>query len=316
MRLGAPFLPQRSDDDEWEQLMLLQGTQAAFAVQNREKLHSLADAEFRVFSQFGDDGIIEWLVAHLPGIPPSFVEFGVEDYLEANTRFLLRHRNWRGLVMDSSAANVRRIQGRRSHWRYDLTAIAAHVDQSNIDALLSDAGFRGDIGLLHIDIDGNDYWIWKAISVIRPWIVIVEYNAVFGDLHPIVIPYDPAFSRQQAHSTGLYFGASIRAFEDLAKTRGYLLLGTNRAGNNAYFVSADAASRVEGRVADRKARPSMLREARGKDGLHLFIGGSARSRLIRDRLVIDLSTGSTVQLGQLEPLYSAQWLEIMDGQRD
>src|SRR5262245_19169620 len=91
-----------ANTDEWDKLLVLNGVQAAFCLRQIENIVSLADVEFRVFSQFGDDGIIEWLVHRLPEIPQTFVEFGVEDYAEANTRFLLYHRNWRGLVMDRS----------------------------------------------------------------------------------------------------------------------------------------------------------------------------------------------------------------------
>ena len=222
--------------------MLLQGAQAAFAVRQMNKLSSLGDAEFKVFSQFGEDGIIEWLISRLSDIPRSFVEFGVEDYTESNTRFLLRNRNWRGLVMDGSAANIDRVRGYHSFWKHDLTAVAAFIDRDNINGLIADNNFGGQLGVLSIDLDGNDYWIWETTAAVSPWIVIVEYNAVLGDVQPITIPYDSSFIRGHAHRSNLYFGSSIKALEHLGEVRGYSLVGTNRAGHNAFFCGTTCCS--------------------------------------------------------------------------
>src|SRR5262245_52583527 len=167
---------------------------------------SLQDFEFRVFSQFGDDGIIQYLVRTLCPTSKVFVEFGVEDYAESNTRFLMQLCNWRGLVIDSSTENVGRLKARSYFWRHDLTAIAAFVTAENINDLISMGGLHGEIGLLHIDIDGNDYWVWKALDVVSPLIAVIEYNSVFGIDRAITVPYDPHFVRHSASPTGLYFG--------------------------------------------------------------------------------------------------------------
>jgi len=295
----------------WEHLMLLQGTHAAFAVRRIDSVQSLADVEFKVFSQFGDDGIIEWLVSRLADIPTVFVEFGVADYKEANTRFLLFHRNWRGLVMDASAKNIEMVRRHQSYWRHELTAVAAFIDCDNIDRLIADSGYSGEIGVLHIDIDGNDYWVWQATTVVDPWIVIVEYNATFGDVRPLTIPYDAAFLRGKAHASNLYYGAGIKALEHLASVRGYTMLGTNRAGNNSYFLRNDLLPYFEGRIADRRAGPAMFREARANDGSLAYTSGRARRQLIADMFVVDVDRGATLRFGDIEGIYSARWLEIM-----
>src|SRR5690348_2388073 len=140
----------------------------------------LRDAEFQVFSQWGDDGIIQYLIHQVPSLPEVFVEFGVQDYRESNTRFLLMHDNWSGLVMDGSEQFVSFIQSEDIYWRYDLTAVASFLTRENINDVIRGAGFSGPIGILSVDIDGNDYWVWEAIDVVDPTIVIVEYNSVFG----------------------------------------------------------------------------------------------------------------------------------------
>jgi len=300
-------------DESWNDFLLLQGTQAALQLRGLDRLASLQDAEFKVFSQWGEDGIIEWLVSRLPGIPQSFVEFGVEDYTEANTRFLLAHRNWRGLVIDGDAQNIEKIRGRQNAWKHDLMALCAFVTRDNIDGLICGAGFGGEIGLLSVDIDGNDYWVWEAIRAVQPWIVIVEYNAVLGDLKPLSIPYDPGFSRMAAHHSALYWGASATAFERLAAQRGYSLVGSNRAGNNLFFVHNDVSGAIVSAIADRRARPSLYTEARDRQGMLTFTRGALRRDLINDRPVTDIDTGSTAALADMGELYSPYWSAILQG---
>jgi hypothetical protein len=311
-RIGAAAAQAAHDSDYAERTLLLQGAQASLLVQSRERLGSLSDAGFRVFSQFDEDGIIEWIVSRLPAIPEAFIEFGVEDYWEANTRFLLRHRNWRGLVMDGSVENVACIKGRRNYWQNELIAVAQFVDCGNINDTISANGFATEIGLLSIDIDGNDYWIWEAINVCNPWIVVVEYNAVFGDLYPLTIPYDPAFHRTDFHYSNLYSGSGIRALERLGHRRNYVLIGSNRAGHNAFFVRKDLYLRhLNGRIADMRARPSIYRESKDPSGTLSFVRGAERKNVISDMSVVDVERDETVRLGNIPQLYSPFWLQIM-----
>lgn len=199
----------------------------------------LRDAEFKVFSQFGEDGIIQYLLARVPIANPTFVEFGVQDYSESNTRFLLGNDGWRGLIIDAGSAHRRFIAERELDWRHDLTAISAFITRENIDGLLRAAGFAGDIGLLSVDIDGNDYWVLEAIEAVSPRILVVEYNALFGPELAVTIPYAPGFERHRAHWSGAYYGASLAGLAELGARKGYGLVGCNSAGNNAFFVRRD-----------------------------------------------------------------------------
>jgi hypothetical protein len=200
---------------------------------------SLQDYEFQVYSQWGEDGILQRLVEMVPVGRKVFVEFGVEDYTEASTRFLLVNGNWAGLVMDGSDANVARIVSDPLYWRHNLKAVRAFVTRENINALLTQNGLEGEIGLLSIDIDGNDYWVWEAIDAVRPAIVVAEYNWRFGAERRVTVPYDPAFVRGRAHHSMVYYGASLAALEALGARRGFDLVGCNSAGNNAFFVRRD-----------------------------------------------------------------------------
>lgn len=291
--------------------MLLQGTQAALQVRDWNAIRALGDVEFRVFSQWGEDGIIEWIVSRIPDIPQTVVEFGVEDYTESNTRFLVQHRNWRALVMDGSAANMNRLRSHRMYWHHDITAVVAFIDRENINGLISDHGFSGDIGILSIDLDGNDYWVWEAITVVSPWIVIAEYNTTLGDLKPLTIPYDQMFLRQDAHFSGQYFGASIRAIEKLADARNYTLLGSSRAGVNAFFVRNDVLCLLNGSVEDRKPVPALLRDGRAENGAMTYIGGIKRRDIIGSMTVHDIETGEKMPLASVGEIYSDRWKALL-----
>ena len=84
--------------DRLDRSLLLQGRIAANQGATLARIRHLGEVEFRVCSQWGEDGIIDWLCDKLPDIPRTFVEFGVESFAEANTRFLIENRGWRGLV--------------------------------------------------------------------------------------------------------------------------------------------------------------------------------------------------------------------------
>lgn len=261
-------------------------------VHQLRSVETLADAEFRVFSQFGDDGIIQYLIHHARIRSSRFVEFGVEDYQEANTRFLLMNDNWRGLIMDGSARHIDAVRAESWFWQYDITAKAAFITAENINDLLTESGFTGPLGLLSMDIDGNDYWVWQAITVADPDIVVVEYNSLFGDQRAITVPYQTDFVRQKAHYSYLYFGASLPALCELADTKRYSFVGCNRAGNNAYFVKTTQLGSMKALTAAEGFVQSAFRESRNQAGQLSFVAGEQRANLIRGLPVYNIRTGT------------------------
>ena len=196
-QLTATFKNIMGQPKDTEKLQLQIGRLLANNVKAKEEINSLSDVEFKVFSQFGDDGIIQWLVNNLEFPNETFVEFGVEDYRESNTRFLMMNDNWSGFVMDGSQENVSAIIDSAYYWKHELFAKSAFIDRSNINQLLSSCPLDREIGILNIDLDGNDYWIWKEINAISPVVVILEYNSVFGINRSITIPYDKNFVRNE-----------------------------------------------------------------------------------------------------------------------
>ena len=225
-------------DAYFDELLMNQGVLLSSAIYDRKDYRTLADLEFKVFSQFGDDGIIQYLTHNIDCKYKTFIEFGVEDYFESNTRFLLQKDNWSGFVMDGSSDNIANLKQAPFYWKHDLEAEAVFITAENINNLLSSCSVAGGVDLLHIDLDGNDYWVWKEIEI-QPSIVILEYNSVFGLDRPITVPYRANFNRTNAHFSNLYYGASLKAMYDLTVKKGYSFIGCNSAGNNAYFIRKD-----------------------------------------------------------------------------
>jgi hypothetical protein len=292
---AANRLVNRSVGSEPQQLML--GRLLSEAVKSKKRIESLAEVEFKVFSQWGDDGIIQWLVNNVDFPNKTFVEFGVENYRESNTRFLMMNNNWSGLVMDGSQSNVAQIINSEYFWKYTLSAKAAFIDADNINSLLSSSGLAAEVGILHIDLDGNDYWIWKEINVVSPMVVIIEYNSVFGIDRAITIPYDKDFHRTKAHFSNMYYGASLRAMHRLSAEKGYSFIGCNSSGINAYFVRNDKLNDSVREISLENGYVlSTLRDSRDKEGRLTYLTGSDRLEVIRGMPVYNLETGRTEKL--------------------
>jgi hypothetical protein len=254
-------------------------------------------AEFKVSSQWGEDGIIEHLVQNVPIDRKIFVEFGVQDYREANTRFLLMNRNWSGLVMDGSPTNIAVIKQDPIYWRYNLKAASAFVTRENINDAIREQGIAGDIGLLSVDIDGNDYFVWDAIDCISSRIVVAEYNSLFGADAAVSVPYNPNFFRTKAHYSNLYWGCSLSALAHVGDKKGYELVGCNTAGNNAFFVRRDVLGSLPTVDPGNSFQRAQFRESRAEDGSLSFLDRERARNLVRDLPLFDVKTGAMTTVG-------------------
>jgi hypothetical protein len=253
---------------------------------NRTNLH---DYEFKVYSQWGEDGVIDHLINNVKINNKVFVEFGVGNYLESNTRFLLVNKNWSGLVMDGNSANVTFIKSDPIYWRHNLEAECNFITKDNINDLLINKDIVGDIGLLSIDIDGNDYWVWKEIEVISPTIVVIEYNYRFGASKALTIPYDENFVRQKAHYSMIYFGASLKALVNLGRKKGYAFVGCNSNGLNAFFVRNDKVGNLNVLTAEEGYVTGKFREARNEDGHLSFLNHTDEKKILVNLPLIEVS---------------------------
>jgi hypothetical protein len=267
-------------------------------IEKRQVAHSpdLRQSEFRVFSQWGEDGIIQYLLEHVPIKQKVFIEFGVENYTESNTRFLLSNNNWSGLVIDGSDENIKYIHKDPIYWGNNLKAVHNFITKDNINDIISNNGISGDIGLLSVDIDGNDYWVWEAIDCVSPRIVICEYNSLFGPKRTISIPYAADFVRTRAHFSNLYYGASIGALEFLGKKKGYSLIGSNSAGNNAFFVRNDLIEDLDVITAEECYEQSKFRESHDKYRKLTYLSHYSAIQLLQDLKVIDVIDNKEIKI--------------------
>jgi len=222
--------------------------ESVYALMARERRDRILQAElaadpktltahgFTAYSQADEDGIIREIFSRIGATDRRFVEFGSGDGLENNSTYLLM-TGWTGLWMDGSEENIKVIRDSFADYIADrrLTVTKTFITRENIDGLISAAGISGEIDFLSIDIDGNDYWMWEALTAIRPRVVAIEYNATFRPPHKIVQEYNPAWVW---HSDNAY-GASLSAVEALGSRLGYVLVGCSYAGTNAFFVRQD-----------------------------------------------------------------------------
>jgi hypothetical protein len=191
---------------------------------------------FKLYSQNDEDGIIQEIFRRIGTGNRTFVEFGVETGVECNSARLLVE-GWRGLWIEAKAEHVAAVRRRFASFIQDgnLKLLEAAVTAENIDALLRQADVTGEIDLLGIDIDYNDYWVWKAISAVRPRAVVIEYNASMRPPLSVTVPYDPQGSWDGSN----YYGASLEALVRLGAEKGYRIVGCSIAGVNAFFVRDD-----------------------------------------------------------------------------
>jgi|TARA_B110000483_G_scaffold239340_1_gene317646 hypothetical protein len=237
--------------------------------------------EFKVFSQWGEDGIIDYLISNLDIENKTFIEFGVENYSEANTKFLLLNRNWSGFVIDSSYENVQNIKKNELYWKYSLTAKSEFITKENVNSVLGESNFDKNLGLLSIDVDGNDYWIWEQIKDIDPSIVVIEYNSRFGKEKSYVVPYEKNFQRLKKHYSGIYYGASLKALIKLAIKKGYSFITCNSAGNNAFFVKKDLLNdKVKENNLEKGFVINKFRESRTKEGNLAYLSKIEEQKII------------------------------------
>jgi hypothetical protein len=204
---------------------------------SRPQFGKLWDAEFRVFSQFGEDGILDFLCTSLSIARPRIMEIGAGNFSECNSRFLAEARGASVYAVDGQHGLSRSIARMSLKWRTPLWAREVWVTPNSVPELEAEAReLMGGVDLLSLDIDGNDYWVLDSLSLQGTKIVVVEFNPYLGP-RPISVPRDDAFDRTTAHSSWLYYGASLQAFVHLLESKGFSLIGTTRAGNNAFFVT-------------------------------------------------------------------------------
>ncbi|HEV3185774.1 MAG TPA: hypothetical protein VGZ49_12885 [Xanthobacteraceae bacterium] len=225
---------------------------------------------YKVYSQNDEDGIIAEIFHRTGTANRTFIEFGVETGVECNTAKLLVE-GWRGLWIEANPASVAAIRKNFAPFIEEqrLSVTGSRVSAEDINGLIAQSGLTGEIDFLSIDIDYNDYWVWKAIDAVNPRLVAIEYNATLRPPMSLVVPYQP-----DAEWDGSNFqGASLEALVKLAAEKNYRIVGCSIAGVNAFFVRADLCG-------DRFLEPATAQEhyEPPRHYFHLLPSGALRPR--------------------------------------
>jgi hypothetical protein len=260
---------------------------------------NINDYEFSIFSQWGEDGILDFIIRKLHLKDGVFIEFGVDNYIESNTRFLLFKENWNGLVIDSCEKNVNQIQNSYYYWKYNILAKKFFINKNNINNIIADfldQQCKKTLDLLSIDIDGNDYWILNNVEFekFKPKIVVCEYNSLLGNKLSLTIPYKEEFNRENNDpKLKIYYGASIKAFVNLLNKKGYIFLGSNNNANNLFFVAKEFEKIFDHQTVDSGYKKNKFKEFNNEDF------NTAQKRLDKKQF-FDLEKNQLVNINYLD----------------
>ncbi|MBL0308112.1 MAG: hypothetical protein IPQ25_19435 [Chitinophagaceae bacterium] len=201
----------------------------------RRQISKLSDSSYNNFTYHGEDGILLYLLRQIKDVPNVFVDIGAGDCIKSNCANLAVHYGWDGVFIDKNDKQIaigRRFYRTMIDRGRDIRFLEQMIIPENVNNLLENAGMGGEIGLLSIDVDGNDYWIWEAIKVIKPRIVVIEAKVEFGTRN-VIVPYG---DHNHYSVDKMYNGASVEAIRKLGKMKGYKMAGSNRQGYNLFFV--------------------------------------------------------------------------------
>ena len=269
-------------------ILLIQGM-------NYDNITDIHKTECKVFSQNGEDGIINYLISKLGISRPNFVEIGVGNYTEANTRFLYDRFYPKGIIIDCEKDLEKKVSSNVNLWRGDLKIIEKNINSENINKIISE-NCNFDIDLFSIDIDGIDYWVIESLNLLNTKIFIAEYNSVFGPDIKVSVPNDLSFSRGKYHYSHLCYGMSFMALIKIMKKKNFYFIGSNNARNNAFFVSNkfDQKKYFPNIIIQENSfyTESNIRESRTQSNQLSYISGKNRIKKIKDCDVIDLNANN------------------------
>ena len=256
----------------------------------------LEDFEYKFYSQNGEDGIIDFIVKKLNLRKPTFVEIGVGDYSESNTRFLYETYYSKGLIIDNIENFKEKVSNNVSLWRGNLNVLEKNISPENINETLN-TNVDFDIDIFSIDIDGLDYWVLDQIKAKISKVIILEYNSIFGHEKELVVPNLKNFDRTKAHYSNLYYGGSLKSYVSLMAKKGYYFLGVNRLRNNAFFINDDFSKNKYFENIDimslAESTNSNFSESRDEKGNLNYLKDDEKLKVISDCDVVNLQIDKT-----------------------
>ena len=256
-----------------------------------EQVKDLTETEVKIFSQNGEDGIIDYLIQRLNLDNKNFVEIGVGNYRESNTRFLYNRFHPKGLIVDYIDDMEKKVKPFMNLWKGDLRICNKKINSENILKLL-DGSCDFEVDLFSIDIDSIDYWIIKKLKKNISKIFVAEYNPVFGAKLEITVPNISGFERRNYHYSNLCYGMSLKALINLMDQKGYYFIGVNLQKINAFFILKKFKKEkffpsIEIKNLDNYTN-SNIRDSRDKNNNLNYLSGDKKIKEIEECEVINL----------------------------
>lgn len=257
------------------------------------KVENLWDIGFKVYSQWEEDGILNFLCDKLELLKPRILEFGSGNFEECNSRFLAEFRNSPVVVVDARDDLISSIEKLTINWKTHVYPIETWITPDSAkDIYISAINLMGVVDILSIDLDGNDYWVLKELPLDGISIIVVEYSPIFGDIASCTVPRNDIFNRTSAHSSNLYWGASLTAFIELLAVKKFTFVGTNRVGNNAFFVNSSSCPKLGISIPDGrnfgKYVDYQIREGRTIEGGLSLLSSQDRLNAISEMPIVNL----------------------------
>ena len=258
-----------------------------------DEIKDLRQTELKIFSQNGEDGILDFLIERIAIQKPTMLEIGSGNFNECNSRFLNYLRNSSVYLVDAKIDEINfKKNFRQRIVNSSIFLNEIWVSKENIRNVVDNAvKLLGTVNILSVDLDGNDYWIVEAMGAIDLDIIIVEYNPILSTVEPVSTIYDPNFNRADKHYSFKYYGASLESFIEYFKVNGFIFVGTTSQGTNAFFVNVKYSTIFDGLGKDPNVYKNISsRESRDKIGELSFIDSHSERKLIGDLKVINTVT--------------------------
>lgn len=257
------------------------------------KVSTLSDVDYKIFSQNGEDGILDYLLTSLAIENPKFLEIGVGDFTECNTRFIFDRCSAKGTIIDCINNFEEKVKKNVELWKGDLKIINKKINTDNIRDLINNSDCFLNLDVFSLDIDGIDYWILNELPENFSKIVVLEYNPLFGSNLELTVPNLPNFDRSSYHYSNLCFGMSLKAAINLMLKKNFYFVGTNLFKNNAFFVNNKFNKKKYFNDLQIKSIEdsvnSNFTESRSKDGSLNYLNNREKIQEILECEVIDLS---------------------------
>lgn len=192
----------------------------------------LYDFRSNVYSQFGEDGMVETLFNLIGVKSKKCIEFGAWDgiYL-SNTANLFTNHGWEAVLIECDREKFKELIKNVSCYKCSCICEAVGINDQSLENILTKNKVDfSEIDLLSIDIDGNDYYVFESLEKLKPRVVICEYNSTIPSSCDVFAPYKDSVQ-------GVGFGASVGALNRIAKQKGYTLVGLTDV--NAFFIRND-----------------------------------------------------------------------------